>query len=159
MDKNLMIEAEISTAEAGRLVQVSAERVRQLTKEGWVKRIGPNRYRIRDVVAGYLAFRDDEERQVTRSAADARVRDLRGRELDLRIRERERRHIAEAQAETLKIIDEFGGPLKSDLMALPARLTTDLSLRRKFEDQIDGAFNAAAKRAGKAADMVEVPRG
>jgi len=122
--------------------------------EGILVRLADGSFDLDDCRLRYIRWLRGEDRRAAKSAGTDRMRDARAAEIEQRMAERDGRMIAEAQAETLRIVDEFGGPLKSDLMALPARVTTDISLRRKIENGIDEAFNAAAKRAANAADRV-----
>jgi ribosomal protein L4 len=74
----------ISTEVAGRLIMVGAERVRQLSKQGWIKKAGRNLYRVADVVQGYASFLKDE--QARRASGNGIVQTERAREITLRNR-------------------------------------------------------------------------
>lgn len=151
--------AVVSTETGGRLLGLTAERVRQLAKEGAIAKQGRDRFRIFDLVQGYLSFLRDEDRQSNKSAADAKLQAKRVELADLRILRESKALQAAAQAEGLAVIDEFAGGLKSDLMAMAARVTDSLELRRKIEENIDVAFGAAAKRAAATATLVEASLG
>jgi len=47
----------ITSALAARLLMVSPERVRQLSKEGWIEKQGRDQFLLVDVVQGYIRFR------------------------------------------------------------------------------------------------------
>jgi hypothetical protein len=59
---------------------VSPERIRQLSKEGWIEKQGRDQFFLVDVVQGYIRFRNDSDRRAQKSAADGRVRDAPARE-------------------------------------------------------------------------------
>lgn len=144
----------ISTETAAKLLMISIEWVRRLTREGAIKKVGKDQYRVVDVVQGYITYLRDENRKTSKSAAASRVQDERAEEIRLRNAERKGTLIEQAQAEAVRVIDEIAGPLRSDLMAIPAQVTKDLALRRKIEERIDGAFGAASKRADAAATRI-----
>ncbi len=145
----------ISTEAGGRLLGITGERVRQLTKDGAIRKKGRDSYRIIDLVQGYLSYLRDEDRQSSKTAVANRLQEKKIVEADLRIAEKTKILLVKAQAEALAVIDEFSGGLLSDLRAIPAQVTDDVDLRRKITDRVDVAFGAAAKRAAAEADLVE----
>ena len=136
----------------------SDETVLKLKRAGVIEVIGQGRYRLRECLTRIDEHRSAEERRTTKSAGESRLKDKRAEEIDMRLEERSGALIAEARAEALAIVDEFAGPLRSDLMSIPARVTKDLTLRRQIETEIDDAFGAASKRVGGAADGAGAPR-
>lgn len=143
----------ISTEVAARLIMATPQWVRRLTLQGWIKKQGKDQYRITDVVQGYITFLKDESRKLSQSAAGAKVLEARAEEIRLRNAQRHRTMIREGQEAAIAAIDEIAGPLKSDLLAIPARLTKDLALRRNLEDAIEGALGAMSKRCFKLAEQ------
>jgi phage terminase Nu1 subunit (DNA packaging protein) len=142
----------INTEQAARLLMKSPERVRQLAKDGWITQTGAasdRRYRLLDVVQGYIRFRDDEERRTNKSAAQSRITDARSREVELKNAQREGRLIELDEA--LAVIEAVIGLLRSLLSGLAARVTRDLVLRRTIEtavhDILDSISDLATKRA------------
>lgn len=133
----------IPTEVAGKLIRVSAERVRQLTKLGWIKSAGRNRYRVIDVVHGYLDYRDDADRRAQKSASASRVQDMRARELEIRVAEKERELIPTEEA--ISFVGDALGKLRAGMIGLPARVSRDVTLRTKLEAEIDGEFERAAE--------------
>lgn len=144
----------IKINEAADLLKLTTRRVQQLVTEGWIKKTA-GKYTIVGCVHGYIDFLHDEERRTTKSAADSRVRDRRADEIELRIIERSKSLVNEAKTEALGIIDEVLGGFKADLLALPARVTGDLELRKKIEAAHNDAFGEAAKRAERCFSDVE----
>lgn len=142
--------------EAATLIGKSIQHVRDCVRDGFIPAAVGGKYRAIDVASGALKAREHRDRQASQSAAASRIHDARAAEIELRTAERKRKHLVEAQADAIRVIDEIAGPLKSDLMAIPAQVTTDLALRRRIEDKIDGAFGEASKRAFAAADRMEM---
>jgi hypothetical protein len=120
---------------AGKLLMISAERVRQLAKEGWITKTGKNQYHLNDVVQGYIRYRNDADRRATKSASSTRVSDARAREIELRVAERERRLVQLDDA--VAIIEELCGMFRTAMSGFAARITRDLQFRK----QIDAAVN------------------
>lgn len=145
----------INTETAAALLMVTTDWVRKLTAQGWIPKIAKDQYRVADVVQGYIKYLKDETRKASKTASASRVQDARAEEIRLRVDEKRGALLEQGQAEAINVIDEFFGGLKSDLMAIPARVTSDIALRRRIEDEIGGAFGKAGKRAVAAADRVK----
>jgi hypothetical protein len=120
---------------AAALIKVTPRRLQQLTAQGWIKKESRGQYTVVAVVHGYLAFRDDEERNAAKTAADSRVRDARAREMELRIAREEKELIPTVEA--LTFLQAVVGMLISRLIGLPAQITRDRDERRRIEAIID----------------------
>lgn len=142
----------ITSGLAARLLMVSPERVRQLSKEGWIEKQGRDQFYLVDVVQGYIRFRNDSERRATKSAAANRVSDARAREVELRIAERERRLVE--LSEMIALADKLVGMFRAELSGLPARVTRDLQIRRTIETAINDILDRIADAATASAGMV-----
>jgi phage terminase Nu1 subunit (DNA packaging protein) len=142
----------VNTEQAAKLIMKGPERIRQLAKAGWIAQAGTpsdRRYRLLDVVQGYIRFRDDEDRRTSKMAAHSRIQDARSREVELKNAQREGRLID--LDEVLSVVEELVGLLRSQLSGLPARVTRDLQFRRTIEtalnDILDAIADVAAERA------------
>lgn len=142
----------ISVEIAARLLKVTARRVQQLVKEGWIKQSRRGEYTVIEVVHGYIDFRDDVDRSAQQKSANTRVSDKRAEEIEMRIARETKSLQADARAEALAVTDIIIGGIRTDLIALPARFTADLAQRRKLESLIDDVLRAAAKRASDEAN-------
>ena len=141
----------ITTEQAGRLLMISAERVRQLSKEGWIPKVGRDSYIGADVVQGYIRFRDSEDRRANKTGAETRVRDARAEEISLRVGQRAGQLIA--HAEHVAIVDELCSLVRTELQSLPARLTRDLQERRRIERAVHELLTRLAARAEQMAHV------
>lgn len=139
----------------GDMLGLTAWRVQQLVAEGVMTRSGKGKFPLLANIKAYVTWLKDDQRKATKSAAASEFQQERAEEVRLRNADRRKRMIEEAEAEVIRVIDEIAGPLRSDLMALPAQVTDDLALRRKIEERVDGAFGAASKRAGIAANRIQ----
>jgi phage terminase Nu1 subunit (DNA packaging protein) len=138
----------VNTDQAARLIMKGPERIRQLAKEGWITQQGnknDRRYRLLDVVQGYIRFRDDEDRRANKTAAHTRITDARSREVELKNAQREGRLIE--LDDVIEMIDTLIGLLRSSLSGLPARSTRDLQLRRTIETAINDILATIADTA------------
>ncbi|MBR0920611.1 hypothetical protein ACVIWV_006179 [Bradyrhizobium diazoefficiens] len=132
---------------AGRLLMVSAERVRQLAREGWIEKQGKDQFYLVDVVQGYIRFRNDADRRAQKSAADSRVRDARAREIELRNAVREGRLIEIDEA--MAIVEQITGLFRAETAGLPARVTRDLQFRKTIETALNDILERVADIAAE----------
>lgn len=138
---------------AARLLMISAERVRQLSKSGYIDRPKPGRTTIVSAVQGYIRFLKDEERKNTKSDASNRVAEARAAEIELRTAERRRDMIP--QEEAITAMDLVVGKVAETLSGLPARITRDLVLRRRIEAEIHAGQKEIADALAELHGFVE----
>lgn len=141
----------VNTEQAARLLMIGGERVRQLAKEGWIARIERDRYHLVDVVQGYLRYRNSEDRRASKTGADARVREARAEEINLRVGQRSGNLME--HAEHVAMIHELCGMVRAELGGLPARITRELVERRKIEQAI---YELLERLAARAEEMARV---
>lgn len=134
---------------------VTAVYIRKLARDGWFKPVARGQFDARDVIGGIYRFLKDESRRSTKSEAASRVTSARTQEIELRILDRSGELVTHARTEGLAVVDMALGGLRADLAAAPARITSDLELRRKIETVLNDALRAAATRAGNAARGIE----
>lgn len=149
----------MTSDQAARLIMKSAERIRQLSKMGWIAYEGngqERRYRLLDVVQGYIRFRDDEDRRSSKSAAQSRITDARSREVELRNAQREGKLIELEDA--IASIESLCALVRQQLMGLPARVTRDLVVRRTIETAVNDILSKIADSANERASSLEARR-
>lgn len=132
----------IEIEQAARLLMITAERIRQLAKEGYIPKPIRGLVPLVGTVQGYIRFLKDEERRASKSASAARLHDARTRETELRIAERDHRLIDLEEHDA--VFDEAFGGLRSALLSLPQRVTRDREVRRKIEVELDTIFARVA---------------
>lgn len=149
----------VSTQVLAALCGVTPRRVQQLAGEGVFVSAGHGQWNaVQCVPAFYRHKAQAEAARTEASGPGSRIRDLKADDLAMRIEERSRKLIREAEEAALALVDEMAGPLKSDLYMIIPRVTKDPALRRSLETEFDAAFTAAAKRAAKAAQAAGSPR-
>jgi phage terminase Nu1 subunit (DNA packaging protein) len=129
------IKKEIGIQEVGELLRLSERRVQQLVNEGWITKSGRGRYCVSDVVHGHIDYLEDQKKNARQTATDDELRAERARKLRLE-NDRTEGILIESDA-AMNVIDEICATYRIGLGALPARVTRDLAMRRKIEDEID----------------------
>lgn len=142
----------ITTSQAARLLMISDERVRQLTKAGFVPRAARGRYNLVALVQGYIRFLKDDERRSSKSAADSRVRDARAAEIERRMAREDRKIIALDEA--MAAFDHATGLYLQSLSGLPARMTRNASERRRLEAICDTERERLSHRFAESASAL-----
>lgn len=136
---------------AGRLLMIGAERIRQLSKMGYIPIPTRGRTTIVGAVQGYIRFLKDDARKDTRTQADSRVRDARAAEIELRIAEKRRELIPVEDATAA--LDMLAGKVKEEMNGIAARVTRDMVLRRKIEAEVNGAQRRIAESLRASAEF------
>ena len=78
---------------AAKLLMVTPEWVRRRTRDGWIPKTDRGRYRVVDVVQGYIRFLKDEARRATKTASHNRLQEIRARKEDLAVAQTERERV------------------------------------------------------------------
>jgi len=128
----------ISAEQAAKLLKVSAERVRQLVRGGWIKKAAKNQYPLVGVVHGYIDFLKDEERRTSLVQNESGLKAARQREVELRIAERERSLVPRDEAEAA--MDVVVGKVNAEMNGLAARVTRDIEMRTKIEIEVHASL-------------------
>lgn len=131
--------APISMRDAAELLGVTVERVGQLVRSGHIERIGRGKTTARSAVQGYAGFLKESSDRATRTSAQERVAAARAAEIEMRTAERMRDLIPIEEAG--QAMDIVVGVVLSEALSVPARVTRDLPLRRKIEDEIHDMQN------------------
>jgi hypothetical protein len=135
----------ISATVAAQLLMMTPQRLRQLVNEGYIpKPKAKDKYSLVGCVQGYVRFLKDEKRKGQTVQAESRLKDVRTREVELRIAERENRLIDTEEHEA--VLAEILGIINSGLSGFPARITRDMPLRQKIETELDDILRRAADR-------------
>jgi hypothetical protein len=134
--------ATVTASALGRHLDLSRQRIVQLSDEGVIERRADGRFDQDAARVAYLRWLRSEDRRAVRSEADGRLRDARTREVELRIAEREHRLIDMVEHEA--VLAEVIGMVVAAMDGLPARITRDLRLRAVIEAEINDTLNRAA---------------
>lgn len=122
----------ISTAQAAKLLLVSEDWIRQLSRKGYIPKAARGRFNLVAAVHGYIRFLKEAEQKATKSAAENRVRDARAAEIERRMA-REDREIVDLD-EAMTTLEDISGLMLATLGSLPAQITRNPSERRRIED-------------------------
>jgi hypothetical protein len=125
---------------AAKLLMVTPEWVRRLTKDGWIAKTERGRYRVVDVVQGYIRFLKDEARRATKTASHTRLQDIRARKEELAARE------LVPLVEAMTLVGEVAGAVVARVNAIPARFTRNIEQRAALQREVDEALAEVADR-------------
>jgi hypothetical protein len=137
----------ITVEVAARLLMVTPEWIRRLSKDGWIPKVQRGRYRVVDVVQGYIRFLKDEARRSSKTASLSRLQDIRTRKEELAVAQTERELVPLVEAMTL--VDEVAGAVVARVNAIPARLTRNIEQREQLQREVDDALTEVADRIAK----------
>lgn len=141
---------EVGTGDLATVLGVGERQVQKLEKAGVLKKTAHGTWPLPESVQAYVGHRVQSElRRAGRTPANDRMADLKADKLAFQVERESRSLLREAERRTIALIDEIVAPVKPDLMAIPARLTKDISLRRRMENEIEDVFTAASKRMKK----------
>lgn len=145
----------VSTAEFARLVGLTPRRIQQVVSTGELPSAGYGKIKLAEGVKAYVKWRVENE--MKGRIADASDLDAeRTRKLRLENDETERQLLRMDDA--MAALDAIVGQVPADLAAVPARVTDDITIRRKIEDEIDIALNGLSKRFFRAGADMEAGR-
>lgn len=146
----------IPLATAAALLEISEERIRQLSKAGYINIPKRGHTTLVSAVRGYIRFWKDEAGKTTKSAAASRAVDARAEEIQLRIAERKRELIPQEDANMA--MDLLAGEVARQLSGLGARVTRDIPLRRKIEAAVNESQGKIATALASSKFLVETGR-
>lgn len=120
----------ITLQQAARLLMISDERVRQLSKAGYFQPIAHGRYPLVAVVQGYFKYRDDR-REKAEQVSSSPLTDAKLAAIERRMA-REDRHLI-AMDEALQAYDHAAEIYVESLQGLPAQMTRNPAERRRLD--------------------------
>jgi hypothetical protein len=136
-------------------LDLTKTRIRQLVKEGALSRRTDGTFDLDKSRVGYIKFLRTAARAV-KSASASRVQNARARQIEVGNARREG-ELCEVQ-EALDFVDEVIGGLKSELQGFAARVTRDLELRKKIDDEIIQILERASARWASEGDKLRQPK-
>jgi phage terminase Nu1 subunit (DNA packaging protein) len=151
----MTIDEPITLGEAARLIGRSENRVGQLERAGYIKKIKHGKYDAADVCQGFARSVQDDKRTTEKSLADAALAQARADATHLRI-ERERGVLVPTHAavEYLKLVS---GIIVRELVGLPTAFTRDLAQRKRLESMLDAVRHRVADEIESGGDeLLEV---
>jgi hypothetical protein len=146
----------ISTAVVCQLLMLSRQRIDQLVRDGYIKKLEKGQFSLVEAVQGYIRFLRDETRRQNISAADSRVRDARAKDIEVRTMQRLGRLVPLDVYE--EMIDNIAGVVRSEFAGLAAASTRDLNARRIIEREVNARLRRIAEYAMAQAIRLETDR-
>lgn len=124
----------ISTSELARACGRTPQWVRDQGRAGYFEPAGRGRWKVASVYQGLVERADAIAKAGEKSAAASRATDARTREIEQRIAIRERELIPVEDA--VMALDKVVGVVSGELSGLPARISRDLTIRKKAETEV-----------------------
>lgn len=146
----------ITVAQAAALLNRSPRWVQNLAKDGFISKASAGRYTVVEVVRGALAYYENLLEKTNKTAAASRATDARTREIELRIAER-RGQLMPIE-DFRQAIAVISAAMKAELVGFPARVTRDLTERKKLEAELDATFDRIAASLERSAGAVAAGR-
>ena len=145
------IREEISVKKLAAILGIGERWVQQLERQGVLKKAGHGRYHLAESVQSYIAFKvKSEVARAVPEETDAGERVKAERARKLRLENDEKELLLVQTPDAVAALDAIVGPLRADLAGVPARVTSDVVLRRQIEDAIDSVLRGFADRSAKA---------
>ncbi len=140
--------AGVSQQALARHIDVSQPRIAQFVRDGTFQRLKNGKLDLDDCRIRYIRWLRDDSRKSTAAQAQSRLRDVRTREVEMRIAREEGRIVEMESVEA--VVSDVLGTFRSELASLPAACTRDLALRATIEKQVNGAIDRCRERFEKA---------
>jgi hypothetical protein len=126
---------ECNTDTGAKLIMCTPQWLNRLVKEGWIKKLGPDRFNVVDVVQGHIRYLKDETQKATITKSVSKVQEARAREIELKIAKEERSLIP--IEDVAAWITEALSLFRSALTGVPAASTRDPETRIVIERNLD----------------------
>jgi len=140
----------VSAGELADLVGVDPRMIRFYAARDVAVRTDRGQYDLRQSIRNLISEARRTGEPNENRKAEARLKEARAREVELRIAERNRELIPMDDA--MEVVDGLMGLIRDELSMLPARLTRNLDDRAKIEAEIDQMLGRFADRAQLEAD-------
>lgn len=142
--------------EIGALIGVTGRRVTQMAAEGKIPSPIKGKYDAPAVIRALLNGVKERRDPSPLERAQARKAEAAAAETEMRLSAR-RGELVSVEFAT-SVFDELVALVRSELVGLPARVTRDVGLRRKLEEEVDASLSRIARRCGDASGVVRSGR-
>lgn len=127
----------VSTGFLTATIGVTRQTLARLVRDGEIPKAGHGKFDLALATQAFIAHRERVAGAAKPTAAEDRLKELRAKEIELRIARDERQLITLAEA--IALDDQFVGAFLAELSALPAAVSRDQAIRLKVEDAIFAA--------------------
>ncbi len=147
-------EALVSAAALGAVLGVTERWVRELTKQGVLRRSGRGRYPLGASVRAHLAHRLETEVGGAIRKNDPKQDFERERARKFKLQNDREEGLLVPVEDASAALDQIVGVIKTDLAGIPARLTGDVAERRRIEGALDAVMHGLSERLTQAGDAL-----
>ena len=152
MPKDDQLSGYLSTQAVAKLLMLNAERVRQLVKEGYIERVGRNKFALISAVQGYVRFLKEAERRASKSAAATRMLDIKTQKAALELKVAQKEFLP--REDLLAATDFISASVKNELLGLPSRMTREPDERAALDSEVRNALNRISEKIEGAVRVV-----
>lgn len=128
----------ITVAQAAALLGRSERWVQEIAKAGYIRKAEPGRYAVAAVIQGAIAYYEARIEKSRKGAAARGATDARTREIELRIADRMKDLIH--QADVTAVVEGIRDLVQQEFSGLPARFTRDRQGRRALGREVAAAL-------------------
>jgi hypothetical protein len=142
--------------EIARMLNVTTERLRQLSREGAIPKAVRGVYPVVETTQGYIRFLKADERRNSQSQAESGLKKARQREVELRIAQKEGDVVDfdDAKAAFSQILGGF----RAELNGIPAAVSRDRAVRAAVTKGINDALTRCEARFREASANLRAGR-
>jgi hypothetical protein len=143
------LKANIGTIpEAAAAIGISVQMMTRMSKGGFITSM-----KREDILVGAIKYYRDEARRINKTVASDALRQAKQQEIELRLAEKSGSLVKVEEAE--RRMEKLVGVINERFNGLAARVTRDVSLRRKIDDEVNEALNAAANQLLSISEDIE----
>lgn len=148
----------VSSARLSAVLGVGDRWLRELAEKGFLIKVGRAQYALEPSVQGYVRFIRETEVKGAQDAATSReaFESERARKLKLENDQAEAKLVDTQLA--ISAVDAVVGVFLSEVHSIPARVTQDIALRRKWEQDINRVIDGINERCRKAVSNLAAGR-
>lgn len=135
---------QVATTDLAVILGITERRVQQLETAGILAKAAHGEWDLPAAVQAYIRNRlaAKTKRTATAGKAEGKLKAAKAAREELKL-DVERAVLIDTD-EALAILDDIIGPLRADLAGVPSRVTREMALRDKIENEIDAALGRAA---------------
>jgi len=139
----------ITQRDAAALIGVSTRWALKLVKDGFIKKNAQGKYEVGAVVSGYVASLKSDKADDSKKTADSAYNSERLVKLQMS-NAKDANDLIEI-GEALAAMENLVGLVRSEITSIPARVTRDMTERRKIDEIVNDGLSRITKQLEKEA--------
>lgn len=151
----------VSSGQLGAVLGLTERRVQQLEAESVFTNVGrgrSKRYHLADAVQAYCEKSEADLRRAAQEGTNSRELFEQERARKLKLENDQREALLVETPDAIAAIDRIFGEVRTALASIPARLTDDVTERRRIENEFDAVLSDLATRLDQAGAALQEGR-